>query len=231
LRAKGLEETILAFVAGLPEDSEIEITPEDDSPFASLEYSVGDAQDGSEPTEENLKPQWSLLGNELEKDLYEFPGIGELTPGTPVSLADTAEAIKEIAKGLEFVEENPDAIGTTYADIDLFFGPVASHVFLLKARGQESYLESQYVVQRTVNLPKGYAGKWDIENVGKQYTTAQLIEAEAIPTEIKFTMPGAGVWIKKAPQITPDGAGRYQVADEWVHAQYASTIIYPAFTP
>jgi hypothetical protein len=101
----------------------------------------------------------------------------------------------------------------------------AEEFALLIRAGTTSYTLSQIVVQRTMTVAPSYAGAAAMTNVNRIYTKAGLTTAESIPNTIVFSLL-AGQYLKRTPTITQQPNGRYQINNEWWHADSWSTLLY-----
>lgn len=185
---------------------------DDEPPFARLTIRFGDSDDGSDP-DESATTLWTLDGNDLEKDILSHPSI---------TLAEAGDIRDKLAIAEENNHDYSSFLGS-------FTNPAAEDIYILKAKGVDSYLLSQFVLRRSTKVPAAYSSKWPTTNVGRQYTTAELEAAEVVPPTLIFNMP-AGAWLKKSPQITMNHDGSWQIDNEWWHADSWSLRLYPKAT-
>jgi len=68
-----------------------------------------------------------------------------------------------------------------------------------------------------------------LTNVGKVYSTAALQSAENIPGTIKFSLPD-GYWLKRTPTVDQYGTDKWQITQEYWHADSYSTFLYEEAT-
>ena len=71
----------------------------------------------------------------------------------------------------------------------------------------------------------GYAGAAAMSYINRIYSQVGLTAAEGIPLTIVFTML-AGYYLKRTPTITQQPNGRFQITNEWWHADTWSTTLY-----
>jgi hypothetical protein len=94
-------------------------------------------------------------------------------------------------------------------------------------KGQQSFLVPRYIIKRVVTLPKRYAAQYPSDNIGHQFTMAQLQLIEKFPDSYKVRVPTTGAWLKMATGTSPQPGGKEQVLDEWWHAPFWDNLHYP----
>ena len=183
------------------------ITPDEDGPMSECVMTAPDAQDGADPSAETeITTTWTVAGNDIEKDLEAHPNW--------LSMAETErELLREYKAGSK--KESEVTTTTTHG---------ANFKTLIKA-GTTSYTISQIVVQRTMTVGPGYAGAAAMTNINRIYSQTGLTVAEGIPLTIVFTML-AGYYLQRTPTITQQPNGRFQITNEWWHADTWSTTLY-----
>jgi len=207
---RGLKSDILGQVPSMRQAGySFRITPDEDGPFAECTMTAPDAQDGASPdAEAEITTIWTVAGNDIEKDLESHPSW--------LSMAETErELLREYKDGSK--KESDVTTTTTHG---------ANFKTLIKA-GTTSYTISQIVVQRTMTVGPGYAGAAAMSNINGIYSTTGLSTAENIPATIVFTML-AGQYLKRTPTITQQPNGRFQITNEWWHADTWSETLYGA---
>ena len=170
-----------------------------------------DAQDGADATADTeITTTWTVAGNDIEKDIESHPNWSTLDVLSRENLRDFKNGSKK------------------EGDVQLMGGDTHAPGFnaLIKA-GTTSYTISQIVIQRTMTVAPSYAGAVAMTNVNRIYSKAGLVEAEAIPGTIVFTMLD-GQYLKRTPTITQQPNGRFQITNEWWHADTWSTTLYGA---
>jgi len=206
-RFRGSRQAIDDFIpVALQDGSSIRVQPGDDG-VSTLEVWFDDAQDGSSvDAEAQITTTWSVNSNDLEKDLFTHAKFDALVEADQQALRDLRESKIGIA----------DAPST---------GDAAEFANLIIA-GVTGYTISQIVLRRT-KLISSVAAIYAVNaNANKRYTRAGLIAAEGIPLAVRAEMPGAGQWLARTGQKEQLSSGKYQVTQEWWHADSWSPLIY-----
>ena len=205
---RGLKSDILGQVPAMRQAGyTFRITPDEDGPFAECTMTAPDAQDGADSSAETeLTTTWTVAGNDIEKDLESHPNW--------LNMAETErELLREYKAGSK--KESEVTTTTTHGD---------NFKTLIKA-GTTSYTISQIVVQRTMTVGPGFAGAAAMSNINGIYSANGLTLAESIPQTIVFTLL-SGYYLKRTPTITQQPNGRFQIVNEWWHADTWSTTLY-----
>jgi len=205
---RGLKSDILGQVPAMRQAGyTFRITPDEDGPFAECTMTAPDAQDGADSSAETeLTTTWTVAGNDIEKDLESHPNW--------LNMAETErELLREYKAGSK--KESEVTTTTTHG---------ANFKTLIKA-GTTSYTISQIVVQRTMTVGPGFAGAAAMSNINGIYSANGLTLAESIPQTIVFTLL-SGYYLKRTPTITQQPNGRFQIVNEWWHADTWSTTLY-----
>jgi hypothetical protein len=205
---RGLKSDILGQVPAMRQAGyTFRITPDEDGPFAECTMTAPDAQDGADSSAETeLTTTWTVAGNDIEKDLESHPNW--------LNMAETErELLREYKAGSK--KESEVTTTTTHGD---------NFKTLIKA-GTTSYTISQIVVQRTMTVGPGFAGAAAMSNINGIYSASGLSAAENIPATIVFTLL-SGYYLKRTPTITQQPNGRFQIVNEWWHADTWSTTLY-----
>ena len=205
---RGLKQDILGLVPSMQQlGYSFRITPDDEGPMSECTLTAPDAQDGAAADGDlELTTVWTVAGNDLEKSIE---NKSEWT-----SLPDAErDDLRDILNGTK--KETEVSVSTTNG---------VAFRDLIKA-GTTSYTLSQIVVQRTMTVSPGFAGAASMTNVNRIYTKASLTTAEGIPGTIVFSMRD-GQYLKRTPTITQQPNGRFQIVNEWWHADTWSTLLY-----
>ena len=207
---RGLKDDILGMVPAMRQAGfTFRITPDESGPMSECVMTAPDAQDGADPSADTeITTTWTVAGNDIEKDLESHPNW--------LDLAETErELLREYKDGTK--KESEALTTTTHGN---------NFKTLIKA-GTTSYTMSQIVVQRTMTVGPGYAGAAAMTNINRIYSQTGLTAAEGIPLTIVFTML-PGYYLKRTPTITQQPNGRFQITNEWWHADTWSTTLYGA---
>ena len=206
---RGLKDDILGMVPSMRQAGySFRISPDEDGPMSECIMTAPDAQDGADAgAETEITTIWTVAGNDIEKDIESHS-----------DWIDLAETEREHLRDFKNGSKKESEVATTTAD-------GAEFKTLIKA-GTTSYTISQIVVQRTMTVNPTYsAGSDSMVNVNRIYSKAGLSTAESIPDTIFFSLL-AGQYLKRTPTITQQGNGRYQITNEWWHADTWSTLLY-----
>jgi hypothetical protein len=223
-RYRGLDDDIRGLIPLFrAEGFKYRIIPDGTGPWSTLELRAADALDGQEPTATELTTTWEMDGNELQKDLLTFSGMGD-------TVAERAAAAARIEFEFKQIQANVFTVAESVASLTATYNATVAHLLRLKLLKVESYEISQFVLRRNTILPVKYDGKWSITNVMKQWTTAQLQAEFSIPETIKFNLP-EGAWLKRVPSIRQQKDGRFLAVDLWFHGDAIDTVLYPVRTP
>lgn len=205
---RGLKQDILGLVPSMQQlGYSFRITPDDEGPMSECTLTAPDAQDGAAADGDlELTTVWTVAGNDLEKSIENKSEWTSLPDAERDDLRDFLNGTKK-----ETEVDVSTTNGVAFRD-------------LIKA-GTTSYTLSQIVVQRTMTVSPGFAGAASMNNVNRIYTKASLTTAEGIPATIVFSMLD-GQYLKRTPTITQQPNGRFQIVNEWWHADTWSTLLY-----
>jgi hypothetical protein len=203
--------------------------------------------DEAQPAGEAIADNWDLDGEDLEKTLWEHPktvaifeAITAFNSGTP-ELASRDRAY--LRSWCEAAARNDPDPPLGYGGSDpatepgiitkaAFIGVtsptnVANLKLLIRdlAAGTEAWSISRYVLRHTLTVPWGSTIRPAYTNVGKMMTTSSLIATEHPSLFLLDDLP-AGYWLKRTPKVTQSGPGRWNIIQEWWHADAFSPFIY-----
>jgi len=228
-RWHGPIEAVNAFIPTLLTDPnlELDIEPDSEGITATITVRVPDAQDGSAP-EDQASVEWELDGNDRDISIYkrmEQRGVpAHLSSYIEAISNDTAAKVNTYDEGVAFVRAEA-GVSPTY-DADL-----AEDWFKLVREGVTTHPEpGAYVLRKVTTAPNAYVSGASL-NVGKLYTTAQLlVEQDTIPTGIQADLPSDGYWLKATPKRRTLPKGQIQITQEWLHGYTASSLQYDLVT-
>lgn len=190
--------------------------------------------DGSTPSEW-LTDNWALLGNMLQKSVWAAPKIaaemvkiesgrvrGELRTKMEalargnskwVAVDGTTEDLKE-SDFLDWCAAQGTGVSRA----------VFEQLLLDMGQGAETYQMAQFVLRHQYSFVNGALIKDPYVYANKIMTTEVLKVVEAFPATLPFDLP-AGVWLKQCPSVQPLGGNKYQIEEEWWHADdYARSL-------
>jgi hypothetical protein len=189
-----------------------------------------------------------MPGNDLEKSLWEQPRIqaefaklriSETFPETEKLqlVAFIKTSVEALSKGERKVTgvdgQETDITIDTLANLikasGMSDGPFRGLIYDM-GRGVEGFSLPQYVLRRVTIVPSGTNLRPALGNVGKIFTsTARLKASERIPQTLLFILPD-GVWLKRTPTVQQTASDRWEVQQEWWHADDYSRNIYQTAT-
>lgn len=183
-----------------------------ESGYMRLSIRIG----GEESETAELADQWELLGNDLEKDIWQHRNVAEIMKdfvnddGSP---SDQYFEIKDEIIKLAEREVKP-------ADVAWWEGAsLRTKLFVrVLTRGVTAFPESQFVLRNTKVVGSGYSLKPTYERVNKILTTEQVKQHYSPPDILKFALP-EGFWLERTPKVTQAAADRWQIIREWWHAE------------
>ena len=177
--------------------------------YATLEIEVGRDPAGSTA---ELSNEWYLLGNDLEKSLFEHPKIQAFftNAATPQQRATYRSDVEAVVKGTKTFAEVAEYL--TEPDKD-----VTADLVDELSRGSETYVVSQFVLRNTVVLAENYAGTVNIANVNEVYPNWSALASAELTLSLPL-IPAiaslAGEWLKKTPTFEPQGKDKWRVERE-----------------
>ena len=165
---------------------------------------------------------WELAGNDVVKDLFDHPEVSVLS----------LDVLKEIKKQIQNFD-----IG---AEVDITAIAAANQRwFYLEIKGTRQFVDVQWVLRKTVTVPRTFGTPVAMVGIDKLWSTAQINTAETIPSETLFTIasipskspPSAYTWswLKKSPTVSRSSSGRFQMIQEW-HLDSWSNEIYDLYS-
>ena len=178
---------------------------------------IPDAQDGAAPSDDPANDQtvtWELVGNDLNKDIFDHPNYEGLSDVEKIVL-DELRRTRNF-ENANLVTINPGSTGDKFKQ--------------LIEIGTESFPVSQYVLRRTGTVSITWNGQFAMTNVGKVYaSTSDLETAESVPAGLKFILP-TGEWLKRTPSVRQERDGRWNITNEFWHADSWADVLYDYVT-
>ena len=213
----------------------IELTPPEEGGFSELRATYGAAD--TQPPTEPLADIWTLLGNDLEKDLWTHPKIrAEIAKAdNPQDVATVRGEIEMLIKGDQEVTHSDGQVYAlefphiwTYHISTLGTGMVEDtwkQFVGALSRGETSYVVSQWVLRHSLVVAANTVIKPALTNIDKIFSNAALVASENIPGTIKFDLP-TGQWLKKAPTVEQESADKWRITQEWWYAEEWDSWVY-----
>lgn len=200
-----------AFTAAQAAGYRCTIDRDEQAGYATVEIEVG--RDPAGGTDE-LTNEWFLLGNDLEKSLFEHPDISGLfaVDATAQQKATFRQDVEAVVTGTKTMAELESG----------FVEPALSVVRDLVSAlslGQETYIVSQFVLRNVIVVPSNWTGSVDVSNINKVYSQSALQSAETIASVLNTAVSSiGGYWLKKTPTYEPAGRDKWRCEREWWHA-------------
>lgn len=216
------------------------VTNEDEGGYQIIRgyYGATETHDPAEP----LSDDWSLVGNQLDKSIWTLPKVATELDKFGSSFINAALLRKYVEEYLRGETTTTDASGTE-VDLDLTFiqsfattnapgfsTTVLDGLMKALARGVETKQISQFVLRRVLIIPENSTIVPFYDYVNEVLTTTELSTgtdpgAGTIPATIKFTLP-PGVWVKQTPTVERAASNKWQITQEWWHADAVEPFIY-----
>ena len=187
-------------------------------PVCKLTASISadfDSGSGSVTEVETVVDTWELSANVAEKDIL----------NSESALVTTAQAdlrtLRDILDGKKDIDLLTSSDVTTSAGWKLA---------LLISQGVKSTIVYQPILRHTQTASNGWTVPNSLTNVGKVYTTAQLLSAENVPVSLNNNLTASSSvtrtdtgtdivytygWLKTHPQIVDAAFQKIQVVQEW----------------
>jgi hypothetical protein len=223
---RGTSEAIRAYIPHWTVDAEsIELELSGPEGVAVVTYArdaVGNPDQTVHPDAES-ETVWELAGNDIAKDLFEHPDF--------LSLPDAQ--IYEIKKQIQNFDSGADISLTSISAENQYW-------FALAIKGTRQFTDNQWVLRRTVTVPRTFQTPVAMTGIGQLWTTAQIQATEHVDNQTLFSIstieektgPGAYLWswLKKSPTVSRSSSGRFQMVQEW-HLDLWNSDIYYEYTP
>lgn len=174
---------------------------------------------------------WEMIGNDLQKDIYEHPN----------ALACDEGDIRKIRNAMNSSnsETSPAFTGGTTGSLAQIEARrlAAISLYLLVLKGTTAYLTSQYVLRKTEVVSTGRQIALGYQNVNRIWSSASINNAEGTPSPIDLSIAQieaikpqdqngyAWGWLKKNPTLQQISGGKWQLTKEWWLEQW-SVFIY-----
>ncbi len=173
---------------------------------------------------------WELLGNDVQKDLYEHPTTLALGIDTISAVKVAVQSVNSSSPGQEqsaktTAVENLRSVAGANAD-------VAEELFNLIIKGTTHYSVSEFVLRHTQTVSNTYQTQFALNNIEYIYTTDQLQSEAEIPSTIVFDIASIAEpsektgylwgWLKRSPQISVVAGAKIQVTQEYWLDQWST---------
>jgi hypothetical protein len=205
----------------------VQIEPDIEGGFGVV--SVWYGAESTQPAGVPLADTWELVGNDLEKDLWELPKI--VAALAPFNISDRRQIkidIEAWLAGTLVVNDLPVRDWTDYCTRSGFTTDqveILTQLVTERIRGVQAWTVSQWVLRRTLIIAANSTIKPALADVGRVRSTTTLKAEENIPSTVKFDLP-EGFWLKRTPTFTQTAADKWTISQEWWHADNYSELLY-----
>ena len=210
----------------------------DDSDKPLYRIVISSPDSGASDVSTDYILEWELLGNDVEKSVYEHPNA--LALGDKM-LTAIKIAIKEIEDASVLDSSTVYATNeTNLTAIATLIGVSSANalsLFRLIVKGTTAFVLSQYVLRRTQTVSSRAQLQYSYANVEKIHTAAQVWADSTMPEPVRFvistmTAPTAQAgytwgWLKKTPTLTQAAANKFQSTQEWWLDQWSDFLYLP----
>lgn len=193
-----------------------------------MEVRAAQALDGSDPTgDDAIQVQWDLDGNDYSISIYK----AMVLRGVPQQLVTYIESwVSDMRSDKALLLADAIAAVRAEADSVSYDADLAEGWLDLVLGGVETHDVSNFLLRKVTTAPNAWVSSAS-PNVGKLYTTAQLLaEEDAIPSGIVAELPSGGYWKKNTPRRSTTGNGKIQIQQDWQHADTFSPLQYDLVT-
>jgi hypothetical protein len=180
----------------------------DDADKPLYRITVRTPDDASQSATDALVTEWELLGNLVQKDILGHPSFQTVS----------AALVAQIKSAIDS------------SDLPSITDDTAFKLYLLLSREQNQYNDVEYVLRKSITVSRRYQTKVAFANLLELHTSAQVIDAEQIPSDIVFSIaliPGladvgyAGSvtfkhrWLKMPPQVHSKFGSKSTITQEY----------------
>jgi len=180
--------------------------------------------DGSGGGSSEVVNDWEFFAGVVQKDFME---------------ADTS-AIRDLSADdkaqMKYLIANPPATPDDVPAWSAETGTNAAAIYALVQAGLRSIDVNAPTVRHTQTVSNSYAIKASLTNVGRIFTSGQLISDEAMPGDLLFNLPTdisskANLiygWFKMHPTIRLSARQKTQIVQEWTYGLWPCPLLYQA---
>lgn len=196
-----------------------------------------------------LSDEWEADSNYLQKDIWALPRIQTelrlIGPSTdPTVRGFFRNDLENLARG------NPTTVGTdgseTTITLEILLGSAVTggtggitgipaaygadpevfyDLYEALTRGVTSWEIDTYVLRNRVVTNKRSTIKASRTNVGKIHNASTILAI--LPAEVKMEIPETGYWLKRIPKVDQIEKGKWEIVQEYWHADEYEDLIYP----
>lgn len=206
-----------------------EVSEEDEGGYHVLRVTYQSPGGADPDPSQPLADLWTLLGNQLEKSLWEIDKVqDQLELLSSQDLVQFKADVDSVLRGDMVVSDVISGLSGTGVDTTIAEGLVKS-----LARGVESKSVSSYVLRRVLIVPYNSTLRPAYTGVNKIISTTNLQAgsdpgATSIPTTLLFSLP-SGYWLKQTPTVEQQSSGTWSITQEWWHADKYDSFVYDSY--
>jgi len=185
---------------------------------------------GAEDTQDDeveLTDQWTLVGNDIEKDLWLHPKVTAIFAAFLDGSGFPTSQYAELKQDFQDVISGDKALD----DLAWWAGASTDTKKFMRAllRGEESYTVSQFVLRNVKVVAANYSLKPSYSRVGKVMSGTTLDTVYTPPATIKFNLPD-GFWMERTPTVEQVAPDKYSITREWWNFDEYDDFIYELVT-
>lgn len=202
-----------------------------------LVISVDYPEDAEGDTSTPLSDEWEADTNYLQKDIWTLPRVQtelkKIGPGTdPTVRGFFRNDLENLARG------NPTTVGVTGEETTLTLAIVLGvaeaysantevffDLFEALTRGVTTWEIDTHVLRRRIVTNKRSTVRATLENTNKIHSAATILSL--LPADVKMEVPETGYWLKRKPRVSIIEKGRWEIEQEYWHADEYEELIYP----
>lgn len=198
--------------------SDISYEGDDDLTIVRVVYAAASADQLGNPTSDGLVDRrWELDGEDLEKSVWQHPGVQAATPNQTIAQAVTLRNDVERVLSGEATWTN-----TGFSDVD--------NMVLRLVRGIEGFLTSSFVLRKVEVVRRTASIRPAFTNLNRVFTYTGLLAAEPTLTS-EGLLQAAGLtdlkWLKRAPRVNPTQNGLWEITQEYQGGDAFDSWLYP----
>ena len=198
--------------------TDISYEQDEDLTIVRAVYSAATAEQIGNPADDGLVDRrWELDGEDLEKSVWQQPGVMTATAGQTIQQAITLRNdVEKVLAGEQ------SWTNTGFTDVD-------SMVVRL-ARGIEGFLTSSFVLRKIEVVRRNASIRPAFTNLNRVFTYTGLLAAEpTLGSENLLQSSGLTTlkWLKRAPRVNPTQSGLWEITQEYQGAEAFDSWLYP----
>ncbi len=210
----------------------LEIEEEGAIAMVTATYATEDNNNENKP--DVISRVWTLVGNDIQKPVFELRKFADLTKNDPGLLVRINAALDQYQEDLrEKIKNGESTAGFKFIPPPVFNGTpqenqLAASLAELMQRDIQTYDDSQYVLRKTETVYGSSSVRPAHTHVGRFFNYGSLLASEP-------TLPAAALidasnlqslfWLKRTPTVEQTNRGQFQITQEyWGAARYEEVI-------